>query len=205
MTQKDATTLLKKFSEPYLLPYRSELPEMDAMRWIKLFVGLSIRYKPAGVILTEYLSNNPPRYREDGTALGVMPDIDQVKSFLLGKTMPERDYCPCCAGTGWIFFKSLNGVVRCDCSSPEIDMGRYTQKVKTLDQIFPNYPEAKCDSFQCSPKKDSPCPMGSQFYNAKKIEFMDREKQKPGWKLGLTFHKKGGFVEGILSTMEDIE
>lgn len=180
MTQADAITLLKKFSEPYLLPYRSELPEMDATRWIKLFMGLSVSYKKAGWILTEYMSNNPPRYKDDGLAYGVMPDIEQVKSFLLGKTTPKRDYCPCCAGTGWIYFETLNGVIRCDCSSPEIDMGRYVEKVKTLSEIFPDYPEAKCDSFQCGPRTESPCPLGSQYYNAKKIEFMDRERQKPG-------------------------
>jgi len=206
MTQESAATLLKNFSEPYLSPYRSELPEWDAMRWVKLFMELSIPYKQAGTILTEYLSNNPPRYKEDGSACGVMPDIDQIKSFLLGmgKATTNPDYCPCCAGFGWIFFESLNGVVRCDCSSPEIDMGKYNYSVKTLSDIYPNYGEAKCDSFQCAPRKDSPCPLGSQFYNAKKIEFMDRERQKTGWKLGLTFHKSG-YVKGVMDSLNDIE
>ena len=153
MTQNDASTLLKKFSEPYLLPYRSELPEMDAMRWIKLFMGLSIRYKAAGVILTEYLSNNPPRYKDDGLAFGVMPDIEQVGDFLL-RRINVREPCPCCDNSTWIY-NTRDEVTRCDCVKGKIDICKNRKY---------------CNPY--SRDKDNalfniPCPFGEEYWKNK--------------------------------------
>lgn len=204
MTNNDAKKLIKKFAEPYISPYSKQLPEMDAARWVRFLMGLKLPYKDVGKLLTEFVGLYPPGYREDGSAHGTMPSFGQVKDFLINKTTPKKEYCPCCAGDGWIFFRKRNNCVRCNCSSSEIDMGDYTKTVLKLSEVFPNYPEAKCDAFQCKPKKDHPCPMGSQFYNAKMIEHINRIKKTQGFKRGLSFLKKGGVLENLLSSIESI-
>lgn len=201
MTKKQAEKLTQEIALEYLgKDWNDKLTKIQAELWTESFQQLNYdgsRKSIKAMFNAFPSSDNPFNWR--------MPYFDTLLGFYKGITTPKRDYCPCCAGTGWIYFETTDGVVRCDCSSPEIDMGKYTKTVKTLDQIFPNYPEAKCDSFQCDPRKDSPCPMGTQFYNAKKIEFMDRIKQTPGWKLGLTFHKPGGFVENVVKAMDSID
>lgn len=200
MTKKQAEKLTQEVAREYLgKDWNDKLTSIQAELWTESFQPLNYdgsRQSIKAMFNAFPSSDNPFNWR--------MPYLDTFSDFYKGITAPKHDYCPCCAGTGWIFFETLNGVVRCDCSSPEIDMGKYNYTVKTLDEIFPDYGDAKCDSFQCAPRKDSPCPLGSQYYNAKKIEFMERMKQKPGWKLGLTFHKEGGFVEGVVKAMGEI-
>jgi len=201
MTPTQSTNLIKQVAQEYLGEHwHKKLTKIQGGLWSDVL--LKMEFDAAKVALRDFFIHYPS-YRNDFNYR--MPDVDLFKDFYVTPgTRKISNYCPCCAGTGWIYFKTIDGVVRCDCRSPEIDMGHYAFTVKTLDQIFPNYPEAKCNSFQCSLRAESPCPMGSQFYNAKKIEYMDRVKLSPAYQLGKTFHKKSGFLENLEKTIGDI-
>lgn len=106
---------------------------------------------------------------------GRLPEAKSLLDWYQG--INRKKYCPCCTGIGWIYFEKLDKSVRCDCSSPEIEIsGKNTIHAFTLSQIFPDNPQAKCDAFRCAPTRKHPCPLGILFYNAKKVEWMNRIK-----------------------------
>lgn len=180
MTPKDATTLINKFSKVYLRPYSEKLPEMDSARWIRLIQDAGLAYKEAGSVLTAFVAQNPPRLKPDGTTTGMMPDLEDLKEFIKQETNPQRDYCPCCGNTGWIFYDRLSGVIRCK--------HKYPPNIET------------CDNFRCEPTKPHPCPLGSKFYIAKHIEFMQRMKKNPAYQKGLSL-MKGGQIKDMLDNL----
>lgn len=195
MTHTQAQSIINE-AEKFFVRFGNEISDTQADIWKKGLLPLNL--SKAKEALREFFISNPAyidKYK------GTMPPFADFKSVYLDVTTPKTDYCPCCVGMGWIRFDQLNGVVRCDCSPAEIDLGEFKVQNKTLGEVFPNNPHAKCDSFQCSPRGNSPCPLGSQHYNTKKVAFMDRTKQNPDYQLGLTFLKPDGRLAESMADM----
>lgn len=207
MTKIQATKLTQEIAKEYLgKEWKKSLTDIQAEIWtdelIKFDHGLA--KKTIRTMFTMHPAcENPFNWK--------MPYLCIFDDYYKDIKKPRRDYCPCCKGDNKVLVKagSCEYMTICDCveekEAIEIIKESYWTKVEILAQeYFRKNLEIKCILLQCEPKENYPCPLGSQWYNAKKIEFMDREKQKPEWKLGRTFHKKGGFVEGVLNSLNDI-
>lgn len=197
MTHPQTKELTKQVALEYLGEHwKDKLSNIQAGIWEKTFKPWDFKLAKEA---TRQLFIEHPAYRNDFNYR--MPDPDLLKEFYVQISTPRHVYCPCCGRTGWIFFVKLDRNFRCDCSSPDIDMGRYTISVTTLLQKFPDNPAAKCDNFECRPTKEFLCPLGTQYYNVKKVEWMRRVKKDPNYQRGLKL-LKGGRIKDLLENLE---
>lgn len=199
MKKSQSTELKTQVAIEYLGPeWKKKLSTIQAALWEETFKSMD--YRAAKESIRELFMLYPAG---KNIFHFKMPDIDIVKEFYGQLNVTTSTYCPCCSNTGWIYFEKINKCVRCDCQSPEIECGSFKRRVGTLLKVFPDDPESKCDAFQCSPTKQHPCRMNIQFYNAKKIEWMERNKENPAFWAGLKI-LKGDIGKNLAEKIEDV-
>lgn len=184
MTPHDATTLINKFAKVYLSPYAKELPEMDSARWIRLIMDTGLPYKEAGQILTEFVTLNPPRIKENGSAAGIMPDIYDLAEFIRDKTRPKLPPCPCCDNTRLVQLPDDKGVAECSCKKGTI---------------------TDCKNIShCNSTETNTCPFGEEFFQENEKKWIDDREKDPRYKKGMSF-LKGGKIKKMLADNERTE
>lgn len=200
MTSSQSKKLIAQIALGYLGEHwKKKLTEAECGIWGKMIAGWN--FDAARLAVENLFISYPPWHNDFNYR---MPDKDILKKFYKNDISSHNKRCPCCSGSGWLSFpqeKRADLAVRCDCSSPEIDMGNYTFTTRTLSQTFPDNPEEKCDAFRCDPHKDSPCPGGSQYFNLKKIEWMNRIKANPAFHDGLKYLTKGSKLYELLNNI----
>lgn len=183
MTPKQAKNLINQVAQEYLGEHwKNKLTSIQCQIWEEVLVEWDFDIAKTTV---RQMFINKPAYKFKEIFKYSMPDVDILENYYESQLYLDKKYCPCCSGDGWIHFESDGKAHECEHGAPPS--------------------EEPCNNFNCQPRKDSPCPMGIPHYNAKKVESMNRIKEDPNYKLGLTFLKKGGeMAESMAQQVCDI-
>ena len=182
MKKPDAQKIIKNVAMEYLGEHwNNKLTSIQRDIWEKRLIKGNFE---TAKIATRQMFIDKPAYKFKEIFKYSMPDVDIFINYYNHEIGSHIPYCPCCAGTGRIYYPG-DRVSQCTHEQPDW--------------------EYHCQNLRCEPRPGAPCPLGNQYYNSIKIDHMNKLKESPDFKLGLTFlNKRRDFVENLVDQVDNI-